>query len=699
MAASLAGRLRTETRKQVSNGIPRVALVSRELYPFDGGGIGEYIVASSRLHSKWSEVTVFTTSAHEAEYRRLRARNDSRLPPDDVEVVFVPAVLSDEIDGFYSVSHLYSSRVLDAIREHYSDKGPDLVEFSDYLGEGAVTAQARRAGEPVLRESVVGIRLHTTSELCAILDGHVDDSFESRILYELERVAMREADYLLWPGGDTLALYHRFYGEHEIAPGWLVRNPIDCTPTQAFEDVPEREPWEVRLLFLGRLERRKGVQNLIRAAGFVDSEHLRLSILGGDTETAPLGTSMREQLHLMAANDGRIRFLDPVPRHQLADLVRQADAVVLPSLWEAWPYVGLETLRLNTPIIATPVGGFTEMVRPGVSGWRARDTSPSALADLLSELVFDPSRMRELRREGRPHKVFLELSNPDEICDAYRSMLERGGRWTTRGAVAGASSVSRGSFATVSTEGRVSRRVPLVSVIIPYYRMAQYVTDTVESVISQTYPRLEVIIVNDGSTGDDDWILAEIATRMPVRVIAQLNAGLGAARNFGISQARGRFVLPLDPDDMLHPSFVQRAVDVMAANPSAAYVTPWTRYVSEDGVPLSVPDIGYQPLGNAAREVLRNNVAGTAIALLRSWLFDAGFVYSQELTSYEDWQLYQELHAAGQFGIVLPERLASYRVRADSMMRQVGSPRLARLSGELSSHQREKGIQWVYKRG
>jgi glycogen synthase len=687
----------------MSKATPRIALVSRELYPFDGGGIGEYIVASSRLHSKWCQVTVFTTSNHEADYLRLRASNDPRLVPDDVEVVFVPAALPDEVGGFYSTSHLYSSRVLDTLRAYYGNTGPDLVEFSDYLGEGAVTAQARRAGEPMLRKSIVGIRLHTTSELCAVLDGHIDDNFESRILYELERVAMREADYLVWPGGDTFGLYQRFYGENEIAPGWRIRNPIDNSSVKSSDTPSEREPWEIRILYLGRLERRKGVQNLIRAVSFVDSEHLRLWMLGGDTETAPLGGSMREQLHLMAANDGRVRFLDPVPRDELAKLVQDADAVVLPSLWEAWPYVGLEALKLNTPIIATPVGGFTEMVRPNASGWLTRDTSAGALADLLSEFVIDPSGMRELRSKGRPREVFQELTDPDEICESYRSMFASGGRWTIGGTGTNtmryhedADSRQEQPAALVPRKSS-ARKPPLVSVIVPYYKMAQYVTETIESIIGQTYPRLEIIIVNDGSATEDDWILAEIATCMPVKVITQLNAGLGAARNFGISQARGRFVLPVDPDDMLDPSFVQRAIEVMMDNPSVAYVTPWTRYVSEDGVPMSVPDIGYQPLGNASREVLRNNVAGTAMALLRRWFFDAGFAYSQDLTSYEDWQLYQELHAAGHFGIVMPERLASYRVRTDSMMRQVGTPRLARLGGELLSHQSERRTQWVYK--
>ena len=128
-------------------------------------------------------------------------------------------------------------------------------------------------------------------------------------------------------------------------------------------------------------------------------------------------------------------------------------------------------------------------------------------------------------------------------------------------------------------------------------------------------------------------------------------------------------------------------------------MTSWSRYIDELGEPLPAPNIGYQPIGNASLEVLRNNVAGDAVALIRRRLFDAGFSYSEDLTSYEDWQLYQQLHVAGLYGIVIPERLVRYRVRADSMIRQIGFPHTGRLSGELAAHLREREVQWTPARG
>jgi glycosyltransferase involved in cell wall biosynthesis len=679
----------------------RVALVSRELFPFGGGGIGEYISACARILSQVAEVTIFTTSAHEEAFQRLRVSGDPRIVPSNVQMVFVPEADQEDVGGYYSVLHLYSSRILDSLREHYGNHGPDLVEFSDYLGEGAVTVQARRSGDPMLRRSLVTVRLHTSAEVCAVLDGHVDEDFQARTACELERLAMRDADFLVWPGGDTLSFYHRFYGHENLARGWRIFNPVMQHGDEWFSEPTADPDAPLRLLYLGRLERRKGVHNLVRAVNYVDSEHLRVDILGGDTNTAPLGLSMSAQLQMMAAGDSRINFLEPVARVDLPQVIRESDAVVLPSLWEAWPYVGLEALRLNRPLVATPVGGFTEMVTEGESGWLSADTSAGALADLFGRLLFAREEVNAMRQEHRPVKAFARLTDSGAIIEGYESLLANPGRWTQSGigvrprravldSVNGRKGESRPSV--------ISPRPSLVSVVIPYYRLAGYIEEAVVSALAQTHTRTEVIVVNDGSTQDADWVLGELATRHPIAVVTQLNSGLGAARNFGISQARGRFVVPLDADNMLEPTFIERALEVIENDSRTAFVTSWSRYVDELGEPLPAPNVGYQPIGNASREVLRNNVAGDAVALLRRHLFDAGFSYSEDLTSYEDWQLYQQLHVAGLYGIVIPERLVRYRVRPDSMIREIGFPQMSRLSGELEAHRREREVQWTFAR-
>ena len=99
-------------------------------------------------------------------------------------------------------------------------------------------------------------------------------------------------------------------------------------------------------------------------------------------------------------------------------------------------------------------------------------------------------------------------------------------------------------------------------------------------------------------------------------VVTQMNQGLGAARNFGVLQSRGRYVFPLDADNFAEPEFVARSVDMLEAHPELAYVTAWSRYVDEDGEPLPGPVLGYEPLGNHAAVIAEENVAGDAAALL-----------------------------------------------------------------------------------
>jgi len=202
-------------------------------------------------------------------------------------------------------------------------------------------------------------------------------------------------------------------------------------------------------------------------------------------------------------------------------------------------------------------------------------------------------------------------------------------------------------------------------------------------------------LVNDGSFEERDWIVGELAARLPVVVVSQMNQGLGAARNLGVLQSQGRYVFPLDCDNIAEPEFVARCVEVLERRPDVAYVTSWSSYIDEDGAPRAGPDLGYQPLGNQTGLTCEDNVAGDAAAVIRRRLFDAGFRYSEELTSFEDWAFYRQLREAGHFGAVIPERLFRYRVREDSMQARIAQPRRVRLEGEINALIRENQVRWT----
>jgi glycosyltransferase involved in cell wall biosynthesis len=650
----------------------QIALVSRELYPYAGGGIAPIVAAAARELSEIAEVTVVTSSSGRPVHEQLAAEGDPRLLPDTVRLVWVEDPGQDW-GAWYSFMHLYSARVHAALKEVYGERGPDLIEFCDYLGEGFVTLQDRRTAGRWLAETLIAVRLHTTSEFCAVLDGHLPDDIETVALHDAERYVLRHADRILWSGGDVLGTYQRFYGADNLAPAVKLPDAFlrELQPAPGAGVVPTPgDPFQI--LYLGRAERRKGVQNLVRAVTALERADVHLTLLGGDTDTGPLGVSLRTQLELMAGDDPRIAFYDPVPRHQVQRWLERSHAVAIPSLWECWPNVGREALLLNRPILGTPVGGLTELVQPGRSGWLARDTSPEAIAEMIDRVAADRDALVRMIEQEGPRSVLEELADADRLRDAYAALV--GSRPRAR---------------------RVAPRQPMVSVVVPYFRLEDVVGETLASVRAQTYPNVELIVVNDGSLRDQDAPVFALAEEAGATLVTQPNSGLGAARNLGVSVSRGEYILPLDADDLIAPTFIERCVAALEASEDLAYATSYSLFFSPDGAQFRGELDGYMPYGNWTRMLDRQNVAGTCSSLLRRSVFERGFRYSTDLTSYEDWMLYRELAAAGLFGAVIPERLFHYRVRARSMLREVGAPLVERYAGELRAYLREAEVRWT----
>lgn len=647
---------------------PRVALVAREVAPLGGGGIGRFVAALSALLADDCEVTLFTTSRHRRNYERLRKRSPELLPP--ARVVFVKEPRSWDARNFFDILHAWSARVHEALLAEYGADGPELIEFCDFCGEGCVTLQAKRTGAPQLADTRISVRAHGTAEMYDVLDGFLAEDRERSFVYELERYALRHADDLLWAGGDILGTYERFYGADALAPARLVRHPF-AWDAQATAARSAAESGPLRLLYLGRLERRKGVRGLIEALLGLDRTEWELTLVGGDTDTGPLGTSMRALLESEIVGDERIRLIDEVARTEIPALIDAHDVVVVPSLWECWPYAALEALERGRPLLATATGGMTELVRPGVTGWLAAGPSPAELGAAIAPLVEEPERARSLAGADA-RGVFEELCDADSIRADYLELCEP---------------PARAAPAT-------SDEPPLVSIVIPYFEMDRYIAEAVASAAAQTHPSVEIVVVNDGSFRVEDRILLELERRYGLVVVAQPNAGLGAARNFGIAVARGEYVLPLDADNLLEPDFIAKALAAFAADAGLAYVTSWLQYLNPDASPWKGTDEGLSPLGNSSRAVERFNLAGDAVALFPRAIFDR-FCYSTDLHGFEDWALYRELRRHDLIGQVIPERLIGYRLRDDSMMRAVSSQREQWVRQAIDAHLVEASVEWT----
>lgn len=145
-------------------------------------------------------------------------------------------------------------------------------------------------------------------------------------------------------------------------------------------------------------------------------------------------------------------------------------------------------------------------------------------------------------------------------------------------------------------------REPLVSIVIDNYNYARYLGDAVRSALAQSWPRREVIVVDDGSTDDSADVLAGFAGR--IAPIFKPNGGQGSAFNAGFAASRGEIVCFVDADDMLHAQAIERAV--RALTPADAKVQ-WR---------LEVVDALRQPLGRRFPDqaMLAGDLRGRAVA-------------------------------------------------------------------------------------
>ena len=195
---------------------------------------------------------------------------------------------------------------------------------------------------------------------------------------------------------------------------------------------------------------------------------------------------------------------------------------------------------------------------------------------------------------------------------------------------------------------------PLVSVVIPCFNQGQFLTEAIESVLAQTFPRIEIIVVEDSST---DGFTRDLVRRSDFprtrTILNNTNRGVAATRNTGMRAARGAYIVPLDADDMLAPTFVERALGKLQDGTADICYSRVMFFGNEQGEFLVPPF--------SVREMLRNNlVVNTALYRKAAWAGVGGYAEAMT-TGLEDWDFWLSLIEQGNRFHRLEEPLFFYR--------------------------------------
>lgn len=211
-----------------------------------------------------------------------------------------------------------------------------------------------------------------------------------------------------------------------------------------------------------------------------------------------------------------------------------------------------------------------------------------------------------------------------------------------------------------------------VSVVIPAYNAAGTIERTISSVLNQTYPDLEILVVDDGST-DETAVLVRRMANVDRRILLlqKPNGGLASARNYGVTHASGEFVAPLDADDLWHPHKIEKQVALMHhCGDEVGLIYTWARAIDEDD--RVIGDITPLTLrGNVYAALIIRDFVPSGSPLIRHRCVDEVGGYDVTLayrgaTCCEDFKF--NLDIAERYDLdVVPEFLKGYRFRAGSM--------------------------------
>jgi len=436
-------------------------------------------------------------------------------------------------------------------------------------------------------------------------------------------------------------------GDYDIPPvkRRLIRTGIDAErefcparvrPTGALD----RDRFHI--LFPVRLTAQKDPLLMVDVAAQLHGVGLAFQIhVIGDGD---MTTSVRERV---AAAGLRSEVIFHGENAEIAPWYAACDTVLLTSEYEGVPYVAYEAMAMATPLVAPRLPGLAEIVSPETGVLVSPRADPRAYAAAICDLAADPQLRRRIGDAGR--KRTLSCFSLERMAAEHGALYEE--------LLARRPDVEQPRAHTLSPEAAYpasgaalrNRRpgaTPLVSVIVPCFNHGQYLDECLRSIAEQDYHPIEVIVVDDGST--DPQTLEQLARLERDGDVAVLqmptNRGPSAARNAAIEKASGRYVLPVDADNLLLPGAVAALVEQLSsADERIGFVYPHCQFFGNRTDHRESPSYNLHGL-------LAGNYCDTS-SLIDREVFDRGFRYPEDIVlGHEDWDLVLSLGEAGIYG-------------------------------------------------
>jgi glycosyltransferase involved in cell wall biosynthesis/GT2 family glycosyltransferase len=509
----------------------------------------------------------------------------------------------------------------------------DFCHFEDWQPEGFIAIQAKRTGL-AFSDTTLVLTLHSSAEWThEVAPAPSDDRTPSSVHNYLTRYCARHADLVLSPT--------RYMFDWAQAHQWSLsanRRVVPLLFELPFEPHPKAFAGR-HLIFFGRLETRKGLVLFVEALEALaprlrnDGRHLEVTFLGraGKIGSRSAGDYLSAAMTPLAdVCEWRV-VADLAQPEALRYIHAHADAlVVIPTLSDNSPYTVIESLQLQSNLIAARVGGIPELI----------ETSAN---------LFEPT--------------------PDTLSQKLLECLRAGVPQAGGGYDAATARVAwRRVHELMSTRPRpcVGARTPKVSVCVAHHNHGRYLPQALEALANQTYSNYEVIVVDDGSTDPRSLAMFRIQqakhARPNWRFFEKEHGYLGQTRNFAARQATGEFLVFADADNMSTPRMLELMVRGMETSAAACLTCHCLTFASEVKRKLKLWKNRFTPIGPCLELAIHKNIIGDANFIVRREVFEqlGGFTEDRGLGC-EDWEFLLKLMVNDRRVDVIPEVLYYYR--------------------------------------
>lgn len=224
---------------------------------------------------------------------------------------------------------------------------------------------------------------------------------------------------------------------------------------------------------------------------------------------------------------------------------------------------------------------------------------------------------------------------------------------------------------------------PLVSVVIPCYKQAAFLPEAVGSVLEQTFKDWEIIIVNDGSPDNTSDVARELIAKHPgkrIRLVEKPNGGLSSARNAGFRAALGKYVLPLDADDKIKPTLLEKLTAILDAQPKVGFAYTHIQHFGDINTEWPLPDF------NPVTLISKENIV-ICCSLCRKTMWEQVGGYNENMREgYEDWDFWIGAVEKGWTGHCHHEALFLYRKHGHTMLAEADKKRERLIAQIITNH-------------